>query len=49
MVSYMKMRDELGAIYTDEAFTDLFPKRGQPAMSPARLALVTAMQFAGGL
>src|SRR5579871_4496298 len=46
---YMRMRDVLGPIYTDEAFADLFPRRGQPAESPARLALVTIMQFAEGL
>lgn len=42
---YMKLRDELGALYSDEEFVDLFPQRGQPAMSPGRLALVTVMQF----
>lgn len=46
---YMRMRDALGPIYTDAAFADLFPRRGQPAESPARLALVTIMQFAEGL
>ena len=35
----MKLRDELGMIYTDEQFKDLFPERGQPAESPARLAV----------
>lgn len=44
--SYMHMRNELGIIYQDKAFSDLFPRRGQPALSPAQLALVTAMQFA---
>jgi transposase len=46
---YMRMRDELGPIYTDEQFAALFPSRGQPAASPARLALITIMQFAEGL
>ncbi len=46
---YMRMRDALGPIYTDDAFAALFPPRGQPAESPARLALVTIMQFAEGL
>lgn len=46
---YMGMRDELGEIYQDQAFAELFPSRGQPAESPARLALVTVMQFAEGL
>jgi transposase len=46
---YMRMRDALGPIYTDDAFACLFARRGQPAESPARLALVTIMQFAEGL
>jgi transposase len=46
---YMRMRDVLGPIYTDSAFAPLFPSRGQPAESPARLALVTILQFAEGL
>lgn len=46
---YMAMRDELGAIFEDEDFAHLFPRRGQPAMAPWRLALVTVMQFAEGL
>src|SRR5947207_13355319 len=41
----MQMRDVLGSIYTDEDFADLFPKEGQPAQAPWRLALVTVMQF----
>ncbi len=47
--TFMKMRDELGAIFEDEDFAHLFPRRGQPAMAPWRLALVTIMQFAEGL
>ena len=27
---FMKMRDELGAIYEDESFAHLLPKRGEP-------------------
>src|SRR5919197_3894856 len=42
----MQVRDTLGAIYTDEAFADLFPTHGQPALAPWRLALVTVLQFA---
>jgi transposase len=47
--AYLRLRDELKIIYTDETFTELFPKRGQPAESPGRLALVTVLQFAEGL
>jgi len=42
---YMQMRDVLGSIYTDEDFADLFPKEGQPAEAPWRLALITVLQF----
>jgi transposase len=42
---YLTLRDELGTIFSDEAFADLFPKRGQPALAPWRLALVTILQF----
>ena len=45
----MRLADQLGAIYADEQFAALFPVRGQPALSPARLALVTVLQFAEGL
>ena len=46
---YMKMRDELGTIYIDEQFADLYPKVGQPAEAPWRLALITIVQFAEDL
>src|SRR6476620_5773521 len=42
---YIKMRDELGSIYQDQMFASLFASRGQPAMAPWRLALITIMQF----
>jgi transposase len=46
---YMTMKDTLGEMFEDEDFAHLFPSRGQPAMAPWRLALVTIMQFAEGL
>jgi transposase len=46
---YIRLRDELGPIYEDEAFTNLFAIRGRPAEAPWRLALVTVMQFAENL
>ncbi len=46
---YMKMRDELGTLYTDEDFVALYSKRGQPALAPWRLALVTIMQYVENL
>lgn len=45
----MRMREEIGAIFEDEDFSALFPRRAKPALSPWRLALVTVMQFAEGL
>lgn len=46
---YMQMRDELGTLYEDKQFQDLFPQVGRLAMEPWRLALVTVMQFAENL
>ncbi len=43
---YLRLRDELGTLYTDELFAPLFPTHGQPAEAPWRLALVTVVQFA---
>lgn len=45
----IRVRDELGPLFTDEEFADLFPSRGRPAWSPARLALVLVLQFVEGL
>ena len=42
---YLMLRDELGTIFCDEDFADLFPKQGQPAYPPWQLALVTLLQF----
>jgi transposase len=41
----LKLRDELGVIFADTDFADLFPKRGRPGLAPWRLALVTLLQF----
>jgi len=46
---FMRMRDELGGIYQDDQFAALYPRRGQPAEAPWRLALVSVMQFVEGL
>ncbi len=45
----MRMYDELRMLVRDADFTDLFPPQGQPAAAPARLALVTLLQFWEGL
>jgi transposase len=42
---FMTLRDELGPVFEDERFADLYPGTGQPSESPARLAMVTIMQF----
>ena len=44
--TYMRMRDRFGALFSDDTFVTLFPSRGQPAEAPARLALITILQFA---
>jgi transposase len=46
---YVSVVTALGPLYHDEQFADLFSRRGQPAASPARLALVTVLQYAEGL
>jgi transposase len=41
----LKLRDELGTVFADADFADLFPRLGQPGLPPWRLALVTLLQF----
>src|SRR5213595_2139712 len=45
----MQLRDQLGVVYADARFAALFARRGRPAETPWRLALVTVLQFAEGL
>jgi len=45
----MRMYDELGMLFRDSDFADMFATQGQPAESPVRLALVTLLQFWEGL
>src|SRR3954470_3190086 len=42
---YLRLRDELGSLFGDDDFADLYPLRGQPALAPWRLALVPVLQF----
>lgn len=44
----MQVRDVLSVLFTDADFVDLFPVRGRPALSPARLALVSVLQMSRG-
>jgi len=46
---YLAAADALGEVFTDATFAALFPRRGQPALAPWRLALATVLQFAEGL
>ncbi len=46
---YLRAADELGEVFTDRVFSALFPRRGQPAAAPWRLALATILQCAEGL
>src|ERR687886_2047244 len=45
----IRVRDALGELFEDAQFAELFAPRGRPAVSPARLALVSVLQFAEGL
>jgi len=42
---YMWLRDELDAIYKDEQFKSLYPKNGQLAEQPWRLAMMSVIQY----
>jgi transposase len=45
----LRLRDELGTLFSDEDFASLFPTRGQPAEAPWRLLLVSLLQYAENL
>ena len=45
----LRIADALGPVYGDEQFADLFPRRGQPAEAPGRLAWITVLQFVENL
>jgi transposase-like protein DUF772 len=42
----MRLRDELGEVFSNADFTGAYPRRGGPALSPATLALVSVLQYA---
>jgi transposase len=42
---YLTLREQLGTIFQNADFADLFPADGQPGLPPWRLALVTILQF----
>ncbi|MGW1781165.1 transposase [Streptomyces sp. NPDC002143] len=45
----IRLRDALGPVFGDDDFADLFPRRGQPALSPGQPAMVCVLQFIEGL
>ena len=45
---YIRLRDELGEVFRDEQFADLYVAQGQAALAPAVLAWVTVLQFKEG-
>jgi len=46
---FLTLRDELGVIFQDEEFAELYSNTGQPAESPAMLAMATIMQYVENL
>ncbi|GAB5430582.1 MAG: hypothetical protein Devi2KO_40410 [Devosia indica] len=42
---YLTLRDDIGPLFCDDDFADLFPPQGQHAYAPWRLALITLLQF----
>lgn len=46
---YLKIYEELGNIYNDEQFKELYSTEGQPGLSPMRVILVIIMQYIEGL
>lgn len=46
---YMTLRNELGTLYDDHDFAELYSSEGQPALHPGRLALICVMQYMANL
>jgi transposase len=42
---YLQLRDRCGMLFDNQRFAHLFSREGQPALAPARLALVLIFQF----
>ena len=45
----LRIADALGPVYRDGQLAALFPRRGQPAAAPGRLALATVLPFVENL
>jgi transposase len=46
---YLALRDTLGPLFADADFADLYAHQGPAGLSPARLAVITLLQFREGL
>jgi len=46
---YIAAFDKMTQLFSDEQFDHLYSHRGQPGFSPARLSIVTILQFCEGL
>lgn len=46
---YLRLRDTFGPLFENEGFEGLFSREGRPAEEPARLAVITILQFAENL
>jgi transposase len=46
---YVALRDTLGPLFADTSFGDLYAHQGPAGLSPARLAVITLLQFREGL
>jgi hypothetical protein len=44
----IRIREALGPLFEDESFSEAFPVRGRPAITPGALALVSVLQDAEG-
>ncbi|MEU5324612.1 transposase [Streptomyces sp. NPDC021056] len=45
----IRIRDQLGLVFSDDEFREAFGVRGRPGISPCQLALVSMLQFAENL
>ncbi|MFD7204399.1 IS1182 family transposase [Streptomyces sp. NPDC059893] len=45
----MRIRDQLGSVFSDEEFREAFGERGRPGISPGQLALLSVLQYAENL
>lgn len=45
----MRIRDQLGSVFSDEEFREEFGERGRPGISPGQLALLSVLQYAENL